>query len=336
MCCSATTCGSGPSREITRNTPTICLVDDHDVYHPNLWGWSGRAAPQGSYSWGGYIMPPDWVNAVQRMQCSHNPDAYDPTPVLQGITVYYTAFSYGGVSFAVLEDRKFKNINKTNTNPDGSPLSLPRDLLGARQESLLQAWQTMHPGQPKVVLTQTVFATASTNPSGAPQRDPDSDGSPVPARRSALNLIKGAGAVMLSGDQHVATILRHGITTFTDGPLQFTGPAGGTAWQRWFDPATALPNARGANTGDWTDGYGNRFRMLAVANPKITFAQLRAVKSGNEVGDRNLKSEGYGITRIDKGASVFRFEAWPWDTDPTATNAVQFTGWPFELSFANA
>ena len=72
--------------DITRNTPTICLVDDHDVYHPNLWGWSGRAAPQGSYSWGGYIMPPAWVNAVQRMQCSHNPDAYDPTPVLQGIT----------------------------------------------------------------------------------------------------------------------------------------------------------------------------------------------------------------------------------------------------------
>ena len=25
-------------REITAHVPTICLVDDHDVYHPNLWG----------------------------------------------------------------------------------------------------------------------------------------------------------------------------------------------------------------------------------------------------------------------------------------------------------
>ena len=75
--------------------------------------------------------------------------------------------------------------------------------------------------------------------------------------------------------------------------------------------------------------------MLAVANPKVTFAQLRAVKSGNEVGDRNLKREGYGITRIDKGASTFRFECWPWQTDPTGPNAAQYAGWPYNLPFAS-
>lgn len=30
--------------DLTRNTPCICLPDDHDVYHGNLWGASGRRA----------------------------------------------------------------------------------------------------------------------------------------------------------------------------------------------------------------------------------------------------------------------------------------------------
>jgi alkaline phosphatase D len=41
-------------RDLTRDRPTIVLVDDHDVYHPNLWGHSGAAAPNGDYHLGGY------------------------------------------------------------------------------------------------------------------------------------------------------------------------------------------------------------------------------------------------------------------------------------------
>ena len=321
--------------EITRNTPTICLVDDHDVNHPNLFGWSGMAAAGGNYNLGGYIMSADWVNAVQRMQCAHNPDAFDPTPVLQGITVSYGAFSYGGVSFAFLEDRKFKDTNKTNRDASGNPLPAPRQILGARQETFLRAWSSMHPGQPKVCLTQTVFSTVSTSPSGSRQADPDTSASPVAARRSALTLLKSARALILSGDQHLASVVRHGITSFTDGPIQFTGPAGGTAWQRWFTPTSALPNSTGPYTGDFTDGYGNRFRVLAVANPKISFAQVRQIQpGGNEVGDRDLKSEGYAITRIDKANAQFRLECWPWQTDPTVPGATQFAGWPHTIPFA--
>ncbi len=35
---------------------------------------------------------------VQRVQTSHLPDPFDPTPVLQGIGVYYTDLQWGGVS----------------------------------------------------------------------------------------------------------------------------------------------------------------------------------------------------------------------------------------------
>lgn len=323
--------------EITRTTPTICLVDDHDVYHPNLWGWSGRAAPDGDYHWGGYLMPASWVNLVQRIQCSHNPDPYDPTPVLQGITVYYAAFSYGGVSFAVLEDRKFKDITPSGTDQSGAPLPPPRQLLGPRQEAFLQAWAGMHPGQPKICLTQTLFASLTTDPNGVVRKDPDTNGAPSPARSTALRLLKNAHAVVLSGDQHLASLVRQGITTFTDGPLQFTAPAAGSAWQRWFEPASPLPNATGPYTGDVVDPYGNKARVLAVANPKIGFAAVRAAQPGSEeVGDRALKREGYGIVRVDKGGRTFRLECWPWQTDPTVNGAAQFAGWPYTLRFADA
>lgn len=323
-------------RDITRDTPTICLVDDHDVYHGNLWGWSGRAAPNGNRDLGGYVMSASWVNAVQRIQCGHNPDANDPTPVLRSISVYYAAFSYGGVSFAILEDRKFKNTNKTGLDQFGNPLPPPRDLLGARQESFLAAWAGMHAGQPKVCLTQTVFACVQTTAAGVARADSDSNGSPVNGRRTAVSLLKQARALVLSGDQHLASLVRHGIDTFIDGPVQFTPPAAGTAWQRWFQPATTLPNSTGPDTGDFTDAYGNKLRVLAVANPRVTFAQVQAVQTHNEVGDRNLKSEGYGIVDIDKTNSTYRLHCWPWEQDPTAPGAIEYPGWPYTLPFSSA
>ena len=128
----------------------------------------------------------------------------------------------------------------------------------------------MHPGQPKVASPRPSSRCVQTNLTGSPQTDSDSNGTPVPARRTAVDLLKDARALVLSGDQHLGTLVRHGINTFTDGPVQFTAPAAGTAWQRWFQPASPLPNATGPNTGDFTDGYGNKFRVLAVANPKVT------------------------------------------------------------------
>ena len=74
-------------RELLRNIPSVAMPDDHDVYHGNLWGAGGRdandvvpalqrgvdgqAQKQDS---GGFTMPVDWVNMVQRTQTSHLPD----------------------------------------------------------------------------------------------------------------------------------------------------------------------------------------------------------------------------------------------------------------------
>lgn len=324
-------------RDLTRDRPTVVLVDDHDVFHPNLWGHSGAPAPNGDYHLGGYAKPAAFVNATQRVQCGHNPDPFDPSPVLQGITVYYGRFRFGGVSFAVIEDRKFKTGDSDQRDANGVPY--PPDslvLLGARQEAFLEAWASMDAGMPKVCLSQTLWACLQTDVNG--NRRSDSDANAYPAsRRRALGLVKQAGALMLSGDQHLASLVRHGLNTFTDGPVQFVAPAGGTAFQRWFQPRTQLPNGTGTPyTGDFTDAYGNRLRVLAVANPAVSFATFRqSYPSGlTNIGDRNLKSEGYGLVRIDKAAREFVIECWPWNVDPTGPTATQFPGWPYRLPFA--
>ncbi|MDZ7692932.1 MAG: alkaline phosphatase D family protein [Balneolaceae bacterium] len=105
-------------RDIFRHIPSAFIPDDHDVYHGNIWGEGGADAPvekgwnYNSQDEGGYKMPPEWVNMVQRCLTSNLPDPYDPTPVKQDISVYYTDWTYGGVSFAIIEDRKFKTAPK--------------------------------------------------------------------------------------------------------------------------------------------------------------------------------------------------------------------------------
>jgi alkaline phosphatase D len=324
-------------RELARSTPAILMTDDHDVYHGNLWGNGGRAAPERDQNRGGYRCTPAFVNMVQRTQCGANPDAYDPAPVDQGIGVYYGAFRFGGASFAVLEDRKWK------TSPvQGEDLDVHEAaLLGERQEAFLAAWgKEGGPEALRICLTQSVFACVQTSPQGKPLVDWDANGYPKIPRDRAVRLLREARALVLSGDQHLASLVRHGVESFTDGPLQFSGPAGGSMWQRWFEPQPALANGRGPHTGDFVDAFGNRLRVLAVANPRVSFAEYRRGRKGRpqDLGDRALKREGYGIVRVDFKAREITLECWPHDADPKkgggAGAARQFEGWPYKLAFA--
>lgn len=313
-------------REMTRSTPTIVAVDDHDVYQANIWGENGKPAHSGNEKLGGYTCSASFVNLVQRTHCAHNPDAYDPTPVMQNISVYYSAFRYGGVSFAVLEDRKFKTAPTTN----------PSVLLGERQERFLQAWaQDQHDMKAKVCITQTSFACIKTEVDGTPSMDYDSNGFPKPGRDRAISLLRDAGALVVAGDQHLASLVRHGVHTFTDGVVQFSGPAGSTLFQRWFQPTGVVKNAEATpHTGDFVDGFGNKMRVLAVANPKVTqryYVDNRLLNKSNNLGDRRLKSEGYGIIRVN--AHDYVIECWPWNVNPTTVGAKQFAGWPYRLPF---
>src|SRR5690606_18686342 len=116
----------------------------------------------------------------EHQQTSHLPDPYDPTPIEQGIGVYYTSLNVGGVDFAIVEDRKFKSgcfdLDIVGKNlgprpdhvevPDYNPKDFDKPgltLLGERQLKFLDAWgKDWENAMFKVVVSQTVWSMAST------------------------------------------------------------------------------------------------------------------------------------------------------------------------------
>jgi alkaline phosphatase D len=319
--------------ELTRQMPAILQVDDHDVYQGNLWGWGGRRNTSRNDKLGGYLQEADFVNMVQRVQCGHDPDPYDPTPVEQGITVYYTGFEYGGVGFAVIEDRKFKT-------PPGYEGERPT-LLGDRQQRFLAEWAADWNDQDlKVCVTQTNFGAVQTYWNGNLVSNRDSNAAPVEGRRRALKSLRAAGAVVVAGDTHLATLVRAGIDTPTDGVYMFTVPPVANKHRRWFDPKLPAKNhPKGAPNfvGDFVDSFGNPMRVLAVANPPVAEAEVRSwtVAQGHPyrqtVIGREFVSDGFGIVRLNRRKRTVRFECWPWNADIADGDAAQFDGWPVTI-----
>ncbi|MEM9675322.1 MAG: hypothetical protein AAF992_22210, partial [Bacteroidota bacterium] len=159
-------------RDLFRTRPCISIPDDHDVGQGNLWGENGKVSETKVGDDGGYIYHPEYVKMVERGQTAHLPDPYDPTPIQQGIGVYYTNLIVGDVDFAIIEDRKFKTGPNGKIpqqgprpdhirNPDYDPASIDLEgltLLGERQLTFLNDWATQQDRVAmKAVLSQTGF-----------------------------------------------------------------------------------------------------------------------------------------------------------------------------------
>ena len=301
-------------RDLARAIPCICIPDDHDVYHGNLWGAGGRHAVTADD--GGYIMDPLFVNMVQETQTSHLPDPYDPTPVEQGIGVYYTALNYGGISFAILEDRKWKSsptvavpegkfVNGWPQNPEFDAVTesdVPdAELLGSRQIEFLHQWSQdwWHETWFKVALSQTLFANVATLPRGAtldsvlPQTpfilpdvyptdwnlavDADSNGWPQRARNQALYELRRGLALHVSGDQHLGSTVQYGIDGWRDAGYSLCVPSIANTWpRRWYPPQPGKNWKAGdpPYTGNFLDGFGNHMTVFAVSG--VMFFAWRA------------------------------------------------------------
>ncbi len=313
--------------DLTRKIPAVTIPDDHDVYQGNLWGHGGRATTKDHF--GGYVRPAWFVKMVERTQTSHLPDPYDPTPIEQGIGVYYTAMTYGGVGFAIIEDRKFKS--GSHDPATGKPVDVESDelqLLGKRQLAFLNDWAGDWTGQQiKAVLSQTVFAMPHTH-TGANlryiTRDDDANGYPSGGRDRAVDAIRKAFAVHICGDQHLATLLKHGIDEYGDAFWSFCGPSAANFWPRAWAPKHhgpfEPPQSPEDYLGDFLDGWGNKVTMVAVANPG-------GEPSGHEPSDLYDKATGYGIVRFHKPRLQVTFECWPRYADPT-DDTQQYPGWP--------
>jgi 3',5'-cyclic AMP phosphodiesterase CpdA len=333
-------------RDIIRDRPTICIPDDHDVGHPNLWGENGKRSQRKDGADGGYFFPAEYVNLVQRQQTWHLPDPVDPAPVEQGIGVYFTRLRVGGVDFAILEDRKFKSGPEGKIPPQGprpdhinDPKYDPQtvdvpglQLLGERQLKFLEGWTSDWTGaEMKGVLSQTAFCGACHlhgQPSNRLLADLDCNGWPQSGRRKALDLIRRARAVHLCGDQHLAVVVKHGIDQWGDGPYGFTSPAlVNTIYGRWWHPLDEQPGPNAVTgsplswTGDYVDGLGNKITMLAYANPV-------------DVKDERQRADGYGLARFNKQKHEVTFECWPRFANAADGERTQFPGWPITVAMS--
>jgi hypothetical protein len=323
--------------EITRDRPTITIPDDHDVGQGNLWGAGGKKSKVPAGHDGGYFMDAEFVKEVERAQTWHLPDPYDPAPVEQGIGVYYTSLTVGGIGFAIIEDRKWKSgpdglVPKMGPRPDhiNDPAYDPKSvdvpgavLLGDRQHRFLDAWMQDWRGmEMKAVLSQTVFANAAHihgNLGGRLLADLDSNGWPQSGRNRALASIRRGFALMIGGDQHLATVIQHGIDDWNDSGWSFCVPSILNYYNRWWWPLEPGKNAKPGSplemTGEFFDGFRNRITMHAYANPTPT----------------NFRAAGHGIVRFRKKSRTIAMECWPRFVDVSAPGARQFPGWPVNI-----
>lgn len=337
--------------DLMRDRPSVILPDDHDVYQGNIWG-AGGVDPNGmaNHSKGGYAQPAQMVNAVHRTQTSHHPKLYDPTPIARDISVYYGDMVYGRVSFAIISDRMFKDgpegkVNTWKGRPDhiASPMidieALDKPglkLLGDRQIKFLREWTTDWRGADmKVLLSQTIFCNLANYHGGNQMyliADLDSNGWPQSGRNLALDVLRRGFTFHYAGDQHLASIVHHGIDEHADAIYSFCVPSIAAGYPRSWRPdaegrsvanrqLTKLPN-----TGDYIDGLKNKVRVWAIGNPEKKYRK----------GLLNIahdKTSGYGMAHFNKDKRTIKMECWKYLIDVNNPKPEdQHPGWPKTIS----
>ena len=320
-------------RDLLKDRPSIMITDDHDVYASDLWGDGGRRM-KGSRTTGGYPMHPSWVNAVETTQTWHLPDPAAKGPWGDGINAYFTSLDYGGVSFAILEDRKFKSppslvvknaINdplskRPNRTPevimdpafDVSLLDRPDlQLLGEVQEAFVKQWSAEVADRKRLaaVLSQSPFVNIGNY--DVRYGDMDANGWPQSARNRALEAIAPSQAIMLSGDIHFGTLHQHGINDWGDGPWGYSVPAFASKQNRKWGPAVPaqgreIPGLAGS--GNHHDRFGNKLTVAATAPG----------------------ANGYGIVRFNKPKMTILCELHSMNAEREPDGKV-IPGWPLLL-----
>ena len=357
--------------DLFRDIPSISIPDDHDVYHGNIWGSGGKAVPEGmgagynAQDAGGYKMPARWAKMVERTQTSNLPDPYDPTPIDQGIGVYYTGINYGGISFAITEDRKFKSAPKPlmpeaqisngwaqNRKWDAAKQGDVKGakLLGDRQLDFLEHWVAdwSHGAKMKVLLSATILANVATLPKSEyhdavvpslrilnsdeyapddrPVSDMDSNGWPQTGRNNAVKVLRKGYAFHVAGDQHLGSFTKYGADEWRDGSYAFCVPAISNVWpRRWYPSTPGLNRAEGVPK--YTGDYLDGF-----GNKISVFAVSNPVFTDKKPARLHDRSTGYGIVVLHKDSRDIESHCWPRFADPTAPDEKEYPGWPVTIN----
>jgi alkaline phosphatase D len=318
--------------ELLKDCPSVILPDDHDVYQGNVWGHGGRAATK--FEQGGYVMAPEWVNMIQRTQTSHMPDPFDPTLCEQGIGVYYTNLNVGRIDFAILEDRKFKHGPANYAaNADTSEAVM----LGERQLEFLEEWSDDWTGTDmKATLSQTVFAQCHTHGGNEDRpltQDRDANGWPPEGRDRAIRAIRKSFAFMYAGDNHLPTVVHHGIDDWEDAGVSFSVPSIAAGFPRAWRPESPGENRDPSlpeYTGRFTSAWGHPITFLAAANPLEWRGHKNTPPGDIEMLD--LKRSGFGLVRFNKTTRDITIECYRILADLDDPENAQFDDWPVVIN----
>jgi alkaline phosphatase D len=340
--------------DLMRDVPTICTPDDHDVFHGNLWGESGIAKPggAGSSDTRGFMQSVEMVNVVNRTQCAQLPDPYDPTPIEQGMSVWYTDLNYGRVSFAIISDRIFKTGPEAVSDWEGrhDHMKEPREdlsfldkpgveLIGERQTKFLNDWITDWKNTDmKVLLSQTVFANVATHHGGLEgylYGDLDSGGWPKSGRDKLIRLMRKGAVFHINGDQHVPSLVQYGLKNYRDAGWSYCTPAIAVMYLRWFlpdelgRPVVDRPEHNYPNTGKYEDAFGNKNYVYAIGNPG-----KNTVDRESRYNHAQIRSSGFGLVTFNQTERTILIDAWRFKADVENPNPVrdQFPGWPLQIS----
>ena len=356
------------NKDLSAKVPTIAIPDDHDVYHGNVWGAGGKATDPGltgveAQDSGGYRMPPEFVNMVQATQTSHLPDPYDPQPVEQEIGVYFAECNIGGLSIAILEDRKFKStprnmlpeakiINGWVQNPFWDVKRNSRiddaSLLGQRQLKFLENWagDWSHQTWMKAVVSQTLFSCVATLPESAKNdgvvpgldipdagmyvegdkqvADFDSNGWPQVGRDKAIRLFRKAFATHIAGDQHLANTSQYGVEEWRDSCYVIVSPATGNLFpRRWWPPVP------GKNREPGSPNYTGDFED-GFGNKVTVYAIANPQKTTIHPERHHELATGYSVITFDRNSRDIELTNWPYWADPAKDKP--FPGWPIRIN----
>lgn len=346
--------------DMMRNIPTIVTPDDHDVYHGNLWGEGGvpfddqhlikETNQIGTSDKKGFLHTVGFVNMVNRTQCSHLPDPYDPAPIEQGMSVWYTGLDYGRISFSIVSDRIFKSAPERVSHWEGrhdhvtgpleDPMSIENEdleLLGERQENFIGEWiRDWNNVDMKVLLSQTPFASVATHHGqydGYLYADLDAGGWPKTARDRAIEIIRKGFAFHITGDQHLTSAIQYGVDNFRDAGYSFCSPAISIVYSRWFRPDELdiqiqnRPAHGNPNTGEYIDAFGNLNYVYAIGNPD-NFSLV-----SNRYENEQNKGSGFGMVIFDQNQRTITMESWRFLANVSNPKpGDQFPGWPITIN----
>lgn len=342
-------------RDLLKDTPSITLPDDHDVFHGNLWGAGGEQADiskgYGSFAQdsGGYKMSPEFVNAVHRTQTGNLPDPADPSPCRSGISVYFTRLAWGPLDFVILADRQFKSAPKglwpeakiengwprnLEWNARSAPEIEDSSLLGERQEAYLARWSKSPAKGSKfrIAISQSPFCApqtlpvATTSDADVPGLEVYPPGGYAPDDEPKPDFDTNgwprearATALKLLADAHAVHITG-------DQHLGSTGQYGLEEWRDgpWWISSPAIANVWPRRWMPATEGKNKR-----TGDPKWTgdyedafgnLITIHAVANPHDI-DREParlfdRAVGYSVTRWDPATGRVQMENWPYWASP--------------------